>query len=109
MFVVLSYRFLDNLSLGLFLRSGGGNVQNNRLDRGHAALLWMSYEANTAGLKTHPSRVDWKWENLSEVHESLTAVWLPMEYLPVKRLSYKSATSTVWKWVNSLLFCHIEG
>ncbi|KDQ34115.1 hypothetical protein PLEOSDRAFT_1011627, partial [Pleurotus ostreatus PC15] len=58
------------------------------LDRGHAALLWMSYEANTAGLKTHPSRVDWKWENLSEVHESLTAVWLPMEYLPVKRLSY---------------------
>ncbi|KAF7441271.1 hypothetical protein PC9H_001620 [Pleurotus ostreatus] len=67
------------------------------LDRGHAALLWMSYEANTAGLKTHPSRVDWKWENLSEVHESLTAVWLPMEYLPVKRLSYKSATSTVWK------------
>ncbi|KAF4604337.1 hypothetical protein EYR40_001516 [Pleurotus pulmonarius] len=67
------------------------------LDRGHAALLWMSYEANTAGLKTHPSRVDWKWENLSEVHESLTAVWFPMEYLPVKRLSYKSATSTVWR------------
>ncbi|KAG5219552.1 WD40 repeat protein [Salix suchowensis] len=94
MFVVLSYRFLDDLLIGLFVRSGGGNVQNNRLDRGHAALLWMSYEANTAGLKTHPSRVDWKWENLSEVHESLTAVWLPMEYLPVKRLSYKSATST---------------
>lgn len=27
-----------------------------------------------------------------------------MEYLPVKRLSYKSATSTVWRWVDSLLF-----
>ena len=60
-------------------------------------MLWMSYEAISAGLLMEPSNVEWKWEQLGEVNESLTGVWKLFEYLPFKRLTYKDSDSmTVW-------------
>ena len=75
---------------------GGGNVLNDDLDRRHPAFLWMSYEAISAGLKLNPTNVEWKWDELGQVHESLTFVWKLFEYLPFKRLSYKDAESHTW-------------
>jgi hypothetical protein len=72
---------------------GGGNVLNPDLDRSGAPLLWMSYEAISAGLLMKPSNVEWKWEQFGDVNESLTGVWKLFEYLPFKRLSYRDPDS----------------
>ena len=64
------------LQLVLIVASrGGGNVLNPDLDRSSAPLLWMSYEAISAGLLMKLSNVEWKWKRLGDVHESLTGVW----------------------------------
>jgi hypothetical protein len=72
---------------------GGGNVLNPDLNRSGAPLLWMSYEAISAGLLTKPSNVEWKWEQFGDVHESLTGKWKFFEYLPFKQLSYEDSDS----------------
>ena len=53
----------------------------------------MSYETITAGLRLHANKLDWKWDQLDQVNESLTFIWRLLEYLPVKRLTYKDADS----------------
>lgn len=76
---------------------GGGNVLNPDLDRSGIPLLWMSYEAISAGLLKKPSNVEWKWEQCGDVHESLTSVWKLFEYLPFKRLSYRNIDSMTFR------------
>ena len=77
---------------------GGGNVLNPYLDRSGAPLLWMSYEAISAGLLTKPSNVEWKWKDLGVVNESLTGVWKLFEYLPFNRLTYKDKDPDSMTW-----------
>ena len=74
---------------------GGGNVLNPDLNRSGVALLWMSYEAISAGLLMKPSNVEWRREQFGDVHESLTGVWKLFEYLPFRQLSYRDSTSMV--------------
>ena len=76
---------------------GGGNVLNPDLNRSGAPLLWMSYEATSAGLLMNPSEIKWKWEQFGDVNESLTGVWKLFEYLPFKRLSYRDPKSMTWR------------
>ena len=78
----------------VYVSRGGGNVLNPDLDRSGAPLLWMSYEAISAGLLMEPSNVQWKWEQLGDVHESLTGfIWNLFEYLPFKRRTYRDSHS----------------
>jgi hypothetical protein len=57
----------------------------------------MSYEAISSGLQMQTTKVDWDWNNLGEVKESLTWVWHIFEWLPIPRLSYEDALSTTWR------------
>ena len=59
----------------------------------------MSHEAVRAGLRLNRSTVDWKWEELGSMRESLTLAWKPLEYLPIKRLSYQSTEGITWRYV----------
>ena len=79
---------------------GGGNDNNESLDRRHPSFLWMSHEAVRASLKLNHHTVDWKWDELGLVHESLTLAWRPLEFLPLKQLSYESAEGTTWRYVH---------
>ncbi|KAF8532009.1 hypothetical protein JB92DRAFT_3104395 [Gautieria morchelliformis] len=76
---------------------GGGNQLNLNLELGKTSGLWMSYEAISSGLLMWPTKVDWDWNNLGEVKESLTPVWHILEWLPFKRLSYKDSASTTYR------------
>ena len=73
---------------------------NNDLDRRHPSFLWMSHEAVWAGLRLNRSTVDWKWDELGSLRESLTLAWKAFEYLPIKRLSYESAEGITWWYVD---------
>ena len=73
---------------------------SNDLDRRHPSFLWMSHEAVRAGLKLNRTTVDWKWDELGLLRESLTLAWKPLEYLPIKRLSYASAEGITWQYVH---------
>ncbi|KAF7972140.1 hypothetical protein HWV62_18876 [Athelia sp. TMB] len=77
---------------------GGGNVSNPDMQRSSAPLLWMCYEAMSCGLKMTLHSVIWKWEELGALHESLTGVWKVFEYIPFKRLTYKNASPTTYRW-----------
>lgn len=73
------------------LSSGGGNVNNETLDRRPAPLRWMYYQAVAAGLRLDPLSSEAKMEEPgTEVHESLSGIWWLLEVLPIKRLSYKT-------------------
>ena len=72
---------------------GGGNVLNPDLDRSGVPLLWMSYEAISAGLLMKLRNVKWRQEHFGDVHESLTGVWKLFEYLPFRQLSYRDSDS----------------
>ena len=68
--------------------SGGGNVDNQAMDRSTPPLRWMVYEAGAAGLRTalfHGTK-----EKLGEINiiESLTWRWLIFEILPFTRLTF---------------------
>lgn len=67
--------------------SGGGNTTNLDLDKFGPALRWMTYEAILSGLEMET--VKGKWEKLVEPHNSMGAIWLLVECLPIKRLAYK--------------------
>ncbi|KAF8805056.1 hypothetical protein BYT27DRAFT_6682806 [Phlegmacium glaucopus] len=75
---------------------GGGNILNPNLNRCGAPLLWMSYEAISAGLLMELSNLEWKWDQLGDVHESLTGFWKIAEFLPITRLTYEDTASTTW-------------
>lgn len=71
------------------MHSGGGNIRNPHLDRSGAPLLWMSYEAISAGLLMEFHTVELRLEQLGKVHESLKWGWKLFEYFPIRRQSYK--------------------
>lgn len=85
--------------------SGGGAAENLSMDKNGPPLRWMSYEAISAGLIMHPFRGTWNLGQVNAVHESLTWVWRPFEYLPIKKLSYKCADAVNW-WYASNSECH---
>ncbi|KAJ7135227.1 hypothetical protein C8R43DRAFT_1089511 [Mycena crocata] len=75
---------------------GGGLKNNLDLNLSSVPLLWMENEAMSAGLRLRPRKTGgaWNWNDLrnDKTHESLNAVWRPVEVLPIKRLSFKNAT-----------------
>ena len=80
-------------------KSGGGNQLNRDLDLGRTPFLWMSFEAVSCGLHLRPTRVEWRWDHLQDMKESLTGVWHIFEWIPVKTLSYQDESSTVYRYV----------
>ncbi|KAG2078485.1 hypothetical protein BDR04DRAFT_1112672 [Suillus decipiens] len=56
-------------------------------------LLWMREEAVEAGLKLHPPRVAFRYEDLKtpKINDSLTFGWWLLELLPVTRLRYNNS------------------
>ena len=80
-------------------KSGGGNQLNHDLDLGKTPFLWMSFEAVSCGLRLRPTRVEWPWDHLQDMKESLTGVWHIFEWIPFKRLSYQDELSTVYRYV----------
>ncbi|KAF8960786.1 hypothetical protein BDZ97DRAFT_1831829 [Flammula alnicola] len=82
---------------------GGGNQPNVDLNLGRTPFLWMSFEAVSSGMRLQPSEVEWPWDKLDEVKESLTSVWWVLEWIPffIKRLSYKDPkdpAATTHRW-----------
>ncbi|KAJ7512938.1 hypothetical protein B0H11DRAFT_1698165, partial [Mycena galericulata] len=75
---------------------GGGVKPNLELNLSSVPLLWMENEATAAGLRLRPRGETggaWNLEDLQkhDVHESLTTGWKALEYLPLTRLSFKTA------------------
>jgi hypothetical protein len=54
-------------------------------------------EAINSGALLKPKKVEWDWQNLDVVKESLTGVWSLFEWMPFKRLSYEDSTSTTYR------------
>ncbi|KAI0052938.1 hypothetical protein FA95DRAFT_1601309 [Auriscalpium vulgare] len=71
---------------------GGGNISNLDLDQFGAALRWMSYESIKNGLRMSPFQGS-QWQSF-QPNPSLTWVWMLLEILPFRQLSYKTADST---------------
>ncbi|KAJ7499779.1 hypothetical protein FB451DRAFT_1358840 [Mycena latifolia] len=73
---------------------GGGIKKNLKLNLSSVPLLWMENEASSAGLRLRPQPTGGAWNmgdlKKDDVHESLTSVWQPLEYLPLSRLSFKT-------------------
>ncbi|EGO04118.1 hypothetical protein SERLA73DRAFT_47031, partial [Serpula lacrymans var. lacrymans S7.3] len=61
--------------------------------------IWMSYEAISAGLQLDmdDTIVEWNWDKLGEVRESLKGVWHILKWLPLKRLAYKDEETPTWR------------
>ena len=80
------------------LCSGGGNERNQDLNNAAVPVLWMANEARFAGLRLHPSKVHWSWEELknSRPKESLNFIWGIFERLPLRRLSYAGVDDATW-------------
>ncbi|PVF95702.1 hypothetical protein CPB86DRAFT_710764 [Serendipita vermifera] len=76
---------------------GGGNQLNVNLDLGRTPGIWMMSEAIGSGALLRPKKVEWDWQNLDVVKESLTGIWYPFEWIPFKRLSYEDSTSTTYQ------------
>jgi hypothetical protein len=93
-YVCVNFVLLPILTM---MGSGGGNQLNVNLKLGKTSGLWMSYEAISSGLQMRPTKVDWDWQNLGNVKESLTPVWRIFEWIPFKRLSYKDSSSTTYR------------
>ena len=83
------------------VNSGGGTQLNVELDLGKTPCLWMKYEATSSGLDLKPGKVEWDWQRLDDVQESLTGSWRILERLPFKRLTYKGGSSTTYRWASS--------
>ncbi|KAI3602647.1 hypothetical protein WG66_009265, partial [Moniliophthora roreri] len=67
---------------------GGGNTENAGLNTNGPSLRWMVREAKKAGLQIKPF-FEWSCiKKVGDIHESLSVAWRPLEYLPLKRLSY---------------------
>uniref|UniRef100_A0A8H8CPW0 T6SS Phospholipase effector Tle1-like catalytic domain-containing protein n=1 Tax=Psilocybe cubensis TaxID=181762 RepID=A0A8H8CPW0_PSICU len=61
---------------------GGGSVENPELDRSRPPLRWMVFEAGKFGLRTSVFDQELSPHQLTEVKESLTLNWWPLELLP---------------------------
>jgi hypothetical protein len=74
--------------------SGGGNQINLNLDVTAVPLQWMAYESVSHGLQIPLSgEIAWSREKL-HLKESLTHRWKLLEYLPIKRLTYRDRDTT---------------
>ncbi|ETW76212.1 hypothetical protein HETIRDRAFT_329764 [Heterobasidion irregulare TC 32-1] len=72
---------------------GGGAEENKDLNQAAIPLLWMENEARAAGLGLkRRNEIAWDWKKLRESKptESLKWLWWVMEYLPIKRLTYRN-------------------
>ena len=58
------------------------------------SLRWMTYEAMNSGLQMKPFTE--KWEE-PKLNESLTGFWTFFEFIPFRRLSYKTEESTTFR------------
>ncbi|EDR08351.1 uncharacterized protein LACBIDRAFT_294115 [Laccaria bicolor S238N-H82] len=96
MWLRISFTSCSNANTGTV--SGGGNRDNLDLDLGGTPFLWMSFEAVSSGLRLQSPRVEWPWDKLHEVQESLTYTWWICEWFPIKRLSYEGPDSTTNLW-----------
>ncbi|KAF8881402.1 WD40-repeat-containing domain protein [Gymnopilus junonius] len=67
---------------------GGGNVENEAMDRGRPPLRWMASEAAEAGLRLEKFDRELSLKEQVEVRESLTFPWRLLEVLPLKRLTF---------------------
>ncbi|KAJ7503219.1 hypothetical protein B0H11DRAFT_1853386, partial [Mycena galericulata] len=72
-----------------------GTHSDMYLNLSSVPLLWMENEATAAGLRLRARETGGAW-NLDDlrkdhVHESLTTGWKALEYLPLERLSFKTA------------------
>lgn len=68
--------------------SGGGNIENPKMDRSYPPLRWMSYEATAAGLRLNPFGREWNMKPDIIFHESLTLPWYILEYLRLTHPTY---------------------
>ena len=93
----MSSRATPSIRPKVYVSRGGGNVPNPYMNRSGVPLLWMSYEAISAGLLMKPLNVEWTWNVFGNVNESLKGVWRLFEYLPFKRLSYRDPDSTTFR------------
>jgi hypothetical protein len=81
---------------------GSGSKENIKLNRQHPAFLWLSFEAEYGGLKLvgTPSRA-WPRNTKDEISKSPRKLrWKIMEYVPVKRLTYKSSDAVTRRFVH---------
>jgi len=58
----------------------------------------MSLEAISCGLNLKLNKDDWDWEKLDDIRESLTSGWRILEYLPIKRETYKGKEGTTRRY-----------
>ena len=72
------------------------------MDRSGPPLLWISYEGIAAGLLMNLNRVEWKSEQLGEVHESLKGAYKLLEILPITHQSYKRRDHNIRRWVEQI-------
>ena len=89
--------FLMHL-LKISVTSGGGNKENTELNLAGVALTWMENEAMIAGLKleSRPFEDLWKVKELQDdkLTKSLGGGWWFLEFLFIKRLSYRGPVET---------------
>ncbi|KAF4618210.1 hypothetical protein D9613_011577 [Agrocybe pediades] len=67
---------------------GGGNVQNEGMDRSRPPLRWMVHEAGALGLRMKPFTRELSSNEHIEFKESLTGLWKFLEWLPFRRLNF---------------------
>ncbi|KAF9557568.1 WD40 repeat-like protein [Agrocybe pediades] len=76
---------------------GGGNVQNEGMDRSRPPLRWMVHEAGALGLRMKPFTRELSSEEHIQVKESLTGLWTFLEWLPLRRLTFGEENAREWE------------
>ncbi|KAF4610775.1 hypothetical protein D9613_006466 [Agrocybe pediades] len=76
---------------------GGGNVQNEGMDRSRPPLRWMVHEAGALGLRMRPFTRELSSEEHIQVKESLTGLWTFLEWLPFRRLTFSGENRREWE------------
>jgi len=72
----------------MYMNSGGGNRENDNLDRSRPPLRWMVNEAGKLGLRTARFERELSSKEQIEITESLSGLWWILEWLPIKRLTF---------------------
>ncbi|KAJ8472948.1 hypothetical protein ONZ45_g16481 [Pleurotus djamor] len=72
---------------------GGGNMKNEDLNNFSDSLRWMTYEAQYCGLMIKPYTGNWIPVTPKE---SLTWVWMILEFIPFGALAYINKDSLTW-------------
>ncbi|KAF9541802.1 WD40 repeat-like protein [Agrocybe pediades] len=84
----------SDISKPLNYYRGGGNVQNEGMDRSRPPLRWMVHEAGALGLRTKPFTRELSSDEHIEIKESLTGLWKFLEWLPFRRLAFTGENGT---------------